>query len=92
MPHVTRHSKKKKKPKRTQSLNLQGEALEIHRELAALRIAGAAKPGKRRDDLLAKRFRKLDEQEIPAPARITGTDPSDLLALRDFYERRGGRL
>lgn len=91
MPHVRRHNKKTKQPKRTKPLDIKDpEALAIHRELAALRIAGAAKPGKRRDELLALRFNKLDEgQEMAEP--LTGTLVERMLQLREHYERRGGR-
>ena len=62
MPHQTRHSRKSRQPKRTKALGISDpEALEIHRELALLRIAGGAKHGPRRRKLLAERMAKLDE-------------------------------
>lgn len=63
MPHQHRHTRKAKQPKRTAKLNFNGdlERLEIHRELALLRIAGGARPGKKKRRLLKERIRKLDE-------------------------------
>lgn len=62
MPHTTRHTKKKKKPQRTKGLEIRDdEQLREHRELEMLRIAGGARPGKRRKQLLNERFKKLDK-------------------------------
>jgi hypothetical protein len=61
MPHTTRHTKKRKKPKRNRPLGITDpETLKLHRELTALRIAGGARPGRRREKLLEERFRKLE--------------------------------
>lgn len=81
MPHVQRHKKRKKKPNRSQPLSItEPQALLEHRELVALRIAGAAKPGARRDTLLNERFEKLDEslREVQeAEADVVSKAPCD---------------
>jgi hypothetical protein len=63
MPHDMRRRKpKRKKPKRSQPLGISDpEALRLHRELSVLRIAGGAKPGAHKEELLDKRYEKLEE-------------------------------
>lgn len=64
MPHQKRHTRKARKPKRTQAMgDLGTEGLKLHRELRMLAVAGNAKPGKHRKKLLAKRMAKLDQSE-----------------------------
>jgi hypothetical protein len=101
VPHNTRHSKKIAKPKRRTPLGITDpEALALHRELAALRIAGRAKPGKHRDELLKERFRKLDEsrEQRPTKPEVPGTQepPNEhltkkLTELKEKFDRRAGR-
>lgn len=73
MPHHTRQNKpKRKKPKRSQPLGISDpEVLLVHRELQVLRIAGGAKPGAHKDELMAKRLRKLSESEKECEGAVT---------------------
>jgi len=91
MPHVQRRKgKKTKKPKRTQRLEMSGEALALHRELSVLRIAGRCKPGQHRDELLERRMAKLEVSRPSEERKVSVGDDmnAQIIALRDYYERK----
>jgi hypothetical protein len=83
MPHDIRRKKRKKKPNRSQPLGIsEPHALLEHRELAALRIAGAARPGAHREELLVERYDKLEQsrrecEAVSAEDDVITRAPSD---------------